>query len=596
MTSNNFSNSWTSIAQTSDGRVWVAWYSWRNTTLPDVWNYDIWYITSDDGGATWSEETQFTRYLGYDYYPDIATVDSDESLGLVWQSDRAGNDDIWFGIVGALEDVAPPPIVQSVIQEPGANPEEGEVVTVAAQIVAEAGVDSVELVWSIDSIPQTNIVMFDDGTHGDETHGDSVYTAQVGPFAVVGTVVEYQILATDLDGNDVLWRSIPFSFRVLELFPVKSDTLLVVDSTHSGDVNFIAPFYKEVLNELGVAFDFWDTSERGAVDLDILNSYLGGVVIWSKPYWSGVLNDSEAQQNLGGYLDAGGKLFVTGQDVAERIDGTDFLTDYLHTSFVQNDTELYALDGVEGDPISNGLHLEISGVDGARNQFSTDEINVFFPGVPVLYYDESATVPLAQPQRLERASSRPQGPSSNDGLASELDQSPTGVISSGIGGLRADTGTYKVVFFSFGFEGINSLANRAQTMKRVLTWLDPSLTFCTLDIDLSYAEGTLSMDFEIGTSQPANWDLWLVIPGVGVIPVWSILLPAIDPNITAPLSFPFPNMEDVGFLTTLTTPEKRIICYDFEVVNTGTPSSSATPSADELRRLLPKPVGALSNN
>ena len=37
----------------------------------------------------------------------------------------------------------------------------------------------------------------------------------------------------------------------------------------------------------------------------------------------------------------------------------------------------------------------------------------------------------------------------------------TGAVSSGSGGIRVDTGVYKVVFFSFGFEGINSASQRA---------------------------------------------------------------------------------------------------------------------------------------
>jgi hypothetical protein len=46
-----------------------------------------------------------------------------------------------------------------------------------------------------------------------------------------------------------------------------------------------------------------------------------------------------------------------------------------------------------------------------------------------------------------------------------------GVSSSGTAGLRVDTGIYKVVYFAFGFEGINAAADRATVMGRVLGWL-----------------------------------------------------------------------------------------------------------------------------
>jgi hypothetical protein len=45
-----------------------------------------------------------------------------------------------------------------------------------------------------------------------------------------------------------------------------------------------------------------------------------------------------------------------------------------------------------------------------------------------------------------------------------------GVQSSGTAGLRVDTGTYRVVYFAFGFEGINAAADRATVMDRVLKW------------------------------------------------------------------------------------------------------------------------------
>ena len=48
---------------------------------------------------------------------------------------------------------------------------------------------------------------------------------------------------------------------------------------------------------------------------------------------------------------------------------------------------------------------------------------------------------------------------------------PEGNIGSGTAGLRVDTGVYKVVYFAFGFEAINSAADRQVVMERVLNWL-----------------------------------------------------------------------------------------------------------------------------
>ena len=126
---------------------------------------------------------------------------------------------------------------------------------------------------------------------------------------------------------------------------------------------------------------------------------------------------------------------------------------------------------------------------------------------------------------------------------------------------------------------------------------------CILDLTLHYkvvnandpaADGKLTMDFEIGTQEPATWDLWVVIPGTGVFSVWSLPLPVIDPSVSPSLSFPLPSMGAIGFLTALSTSE-GITCSDWATVDTGA-SSSAVPSISELRELLSGPSVALPNN
>ena len=50
---------------------------------------------------------------------------------------------------------------------------------------------------------------------------------------------------------------------------------------------------------------------------------------------------------------------------------------------------------------------------------------------------------------------------------------PASCTGSCTAGLRVDTGLYKVVYFAFGFEAINSAADRQVVMERVLNWLKP---------------------------------------------------------------------------------------------------------------------------
>ena len=138
---------------------------------------------------------------------------------------------------------------------------------------------------------------------------------------------------------------------------------------------------------------------------------------------------AEDQANLAAYLDAGGSLFLSGQDIGYNIQASDFYRDYLQVEYVKDSTGIYVLDGVEGDPISDGITIGISGGDGADSQYWPSEIN------PITAY----ATPIFNYQ---------------DG---------------GCAAVRVDTGTYSLVYFAFGFEAINSTSDRDEIMRRVVS-------------------------------------------------------------------------------------------------------------------------------
>ena len=79
----------------------------------------------------------------------------------------------------------------------------------------------------------------------------------------------------------------------------------------------------------------------------------------------------------------------------------------------------------------------------------------------------------------------------------------------------------------------------------------------TLALDASYGAGILSLNFTIGTPEPAIWANFLISThaGIQVIPLWSVPLSVIDPPIQLPIAFSLPGMGWIGFLTTLYTAE-----------------------------------------
>ncbi len=141
--------------------------------------------------------------------------------------------------------------------------------------------------------------------------------------------------------------------------------------------------------------------------------------------------DSTGMVVLSGYLNNGGKLFITGQDI-EGCQDADFFHDYLHASVIDSSVYRMRVDGVDGDPISNGLTYLIIGAPGANNQDSPTIISPLAGADSIFSY------------RL-----------------------------GGCCGVRYEN-SFKTVYLSYGFEAIAAPSLADTVMKRILEWFDIS--------------------------------------------------------------------------------------------------------------------------
>ncbi len=148
---------------------------------------------------------------------------------------------------------------------------------------------------------------------------------------------------------------------------------------------------------------------------------------------------------LQAYLDGGGNLFLTGQDIAEHLSQTVdalFLPDYLGVNYDGSTIEpIFAL-GIDGDPVSDGMDLVLMGSGGAANQNSPDNL------IPTNGAQASFTYSTAYPP-----------------------------VSGATGGVTWINGNSKTVFWGFGLEAIAAGVvpgydeTRENAMARVLNWL-----------------------------------------------------------------------------------------------------------------------------
>ncbi len=217
-----------------------------------------------------------------------------------------------------------------------------------------------------------------------------------------------------------------------------SPTVLVVDD--DGGAAYEG-YFKIPLRHLKKRIQVWDVSTNGSPSAGTLAEF--DAVVWFTGAQSEFTLTETDQVNLATYLDGGGNLFLSGQDIGQDIGDTAFYRDYLHADFVEDDIDYFRLDG---DDILDEFRFYITGGDGAEDQTSPSRIE-----------------PLAGATGLARYM---------------VNGDPAW------GALRW-SGHYRVVYFAFGLEGAGergAAVYRFKIMRNVMKWFDAAA--CPGDINL----------------------------------------------------------------------------------------------------------------
>lgn len=142
--------------------------------------------------------------------------------------------------------------------------------------------------------------------------------------------------------------------------------------------------------------------------------------------------------NLEYYMDNGGKLFITGQDIGNDVFGAggqsqfaqSFYNNYLHAEFVSDLATFFIIKGIPEDPISFGLQFIAS---DAPYALSLDKISPYDTAASTVFYYYN-------------------GPD--------------------VAGIKAATETHGVIYFAFGLEQISDQAIRDTVLSRSIKWLE----------------------------------------------------------------------------------------------------------------------------
>jgi len=252
----------------------------------------------------------------------------------------------------------------------------------------------------------------------------------------------------------------------------KPALLVVDDDAGASYETYLLP----ALDTLRIPYAVWTVATQGSPTTQTLALYAG--VLWFTG--DDTLNSLTRAEQIAllTYLDASGRLFVTGQNIGMDIknDNGAFFRDVLHAAFIQDDAGVTETVGLS---FYTGLTVTLSGGSGADNQTSPDVI------AP---YDAAAT--------------------------------PVFTYTTGAAGLAVDDGARRLIYLAFGLEGVADGAQRAAILRDGLAWLGLSQPPARLELAL--------------TPQPAR--VWPDIPVTYTLTVLNdSLLPMTDGVLTLTL-------------------------------------------------------------
>jgi uncharacterized repeat protein (TIGR01451 family) len=206
-------------------------------------------------------------------------------------------------------------------------------------------------------------------------------------------------------------------------------TLLVDEDGNGPDVQ---SYYADALTAAGVEFNTWDLAANPDLPSTFLTAYTNVVWFTGNAYPAPL---APYESELATFLDGGGHLFMSGQDILDQSAGqTPFVLNYLHITWDgtenQNDKATNAVHGVTGNPVTDGI--------GA--------VAIDHSVLQAAYEDEITPNGTAEAAFTDDAG-QPDGLTYSDG--------------------------YKVVFLAFPFEAYGSATDKSALMSSVFTFFGP---------------------------------------------------------------------------------------------------------------------------
>jgi hypothetical protein len=227
-------------------------------------------------------------------------------------------------------------------------------------------------------------------------------------------------------------------FYHLQLAPCS--VLLVDDdwnftSVHDGG----RPYYETALQHLGYPHEVWDTDSQGAPPATTLSSY--DIVVWFTGYdWQTPITVTEETEIMS-YLDQGGQLVLSSQELLYNPPDPVLVSDYLWIDVGSSNQDVVITNtmGNSADPLFAGL--------GSYTLVRPDDWDNYWPTGDY------------------------EGPYNDEIHTRSGGYEPTTYDTGAPNSTRYTDGNFKVVYFGYPLEWVNTVHQRAEVLGTAMSWM-----------------------------------------------------------------------------------------------------------------------------
>jgi hypothetical protein len=256
---------------------------------------------------------------------------------------------------------------------------------------------------------------------------DSCYTDSTGSFTL-NLIDSIFTLVVD--------PAAPYYRRSYAISISKDTSILLLTSpaevllVNSDPADSFRIYYTATLDTLNIKWCYWSIHRNGPLPYYLTSRLQNQTIIWfSGNALQQTVPDID-RDSLNQFLENGGNLFLTGQNIAQELAGTRFLEEVIGCRFDSSGWRGFLISGVRSDSL--GRHIigsSTAGGNGANNQTSRDIISPMQNSIKFLVYD---TI--------------------------------TGI---GAGIRRTHPSGGRIILLGFGFEAVNRPASRPEYLSRV---------------------------------------------------------------------------------------------------------------------------------